>query len=156
MFAIRYSGSDNFSFRRVLRYFLIFLSSKCLERWKTNFWYNLKKNLIYRLFLTENIIWRRKSPGSEWGGGGPSPKLNAPFPINFYHIPQHIIFQKGGIWSLFLEKKILGINTISRKTILRSFPQLLVRWQLSVDKDKHCICTGTTFWYNKVRCKTGS
>ena len=44
MFAIRYLGSDNFSFRRVLRYFLIFLP-KCLERGKTNFWYNLKKKL---------------------------------------------------------------------------------------------------------------
>ena len=113
-----------------------------------------KKTWFTDCFWPETYNLKKNTSGSEGGGGVPSPKLNVPFPIHFYHIPQHIIFQKGGIWSLFLETKILGINTISRKTILRSFPQLLVGWQLSVDKDKHCICTGTTFWYNTVRCKT--
>lgn len=151
MFAIRYLGSDNFSFRTLLFNFPAKMSWKMKDKFLVQF----KKKLdLPIVFVQKHIIWRKTPLDRK---GVPSPKLNVPFPIHFYHIPQHIIFQKfqkGGIWSLFLETKILGINTISRKTILRSFPQLLVRWQLSVDKDKHCICTGTTFWYNKVRCKT--
>lgn len=62
--------------------------------------------------------------------------------IIFYHVPQHVFFFRMEEYNkdiCFYKKKIISeayINMISRKTIiLRSFPQLLVRWQLSVDKD---------------------
>lgn len=105
MFAIRYLGSDNFSFRRILRYFLIFLP-KCLERWKTNFWYNLKKKLdLPIVFVQKHIIWR-KTPLDRKGGS--IPKVKCPVPYSFLsHSPTYYfseISERGNLIFVFRNK----------------------------------------------------